>query len=324
MSVTTREGQAAILLKSLPPQVAETVLAQLGEYGERVRAQMQALGGETAATEDVNRALSEFQAFLMSAAAAARPASEPPPPAPELEPEVEPPAPEPDAIADAVAALRELPLEKLVLAAQGESLYTLTLILNCLEATRAGDVMKLLPPEVRKDLSLRLGKPSPNNPDLLQTVARAVLKKCQQLTAGPEGNNADARVRRYADIIRRLERTDRIEILALLDQEDPETAAKLKELLYRFEDLALVEDRSMQRLLGEFDSKSLATSLKGAADAIKEKVMNNLSRRAREALGEEMEFLGNVPASQVLQAQKVIVEGMQRLDQAGELVMLES
>jgi flagellar motor switch protein FliG len=79
----------------------------------------------------------------------------------------------------------------------------------------------------------------------------------------------------------------------------------------------------MQKLLGEFDAKSLAGALKSAPDAIKEKVMNNLSKRARESLTEEMEFLGTLAATQIQQAQKEIVEGMQRLDQAGELVMLE-
>ena len=79
----------------------------------------------------------------------------------------------------------------------------------------------------------------------------------------------------------------------------------------------------MQKLLSEIDSKTLSVALKGASEDISTKVLNNLSKRAREGIQEEIELLGNVQASQVRQAQKTVVDVILRLDQAGELQMQE-
>jgi flagellar motor switch protein FliG len=77
----------------------------------------------------------------------------------------------------------------------------------------------------------------------------------------------------------------------------------------------------MQKVLSEIDSKGLAVALKGAPEEITAKVLNNLSKRAQETLTEEIQFLGTVPPAEIQQAQKVIVALIQRMDQAGELVM---
>ncbi len=126
-----------------------------------------------------------------------------------------------------------------------------------------------------------------------------------------------------AGMLRCLEKTERTEVLTALDENEPETARRIKELLYQFEDLLRIHDRSIQKLLSEVDAKTLSVALKGATQEISEKVLNNLSKRAREALTEEMEFLGMVPIAQVREAQKALVDVIQRLDQAGELMMDE-
>jgi flagellar motor switch protein FliG len=118
-----------------------------------------------------------------------------------------------------------------------------------------------------------------------------------------------------------LEKTDRMELLTALEQEDPQTASGVKEYLYQFEDLLAIEDRSVQKLLAEIDSKNLALALKGAQQEIVDKVLSNLSKRARESLAEEMELSGTVPPRHIQEAQKVVLALFQRLDQAGELVM---
>ena len=124
-------------------------------------------------------------------------------------------------------------------------------------------------------------------------------------------------------MLRCLEKTERMEVLTALEENEPETAGRIKSLLYQFEDLLRIHDRSMQKLLSEIDAKTLSVALKGANQAISEKVLNNLSKRARETLSEEMEFLGMVPIAQVRRGAKGLVDVIQRLDQAGELMMDE-
>ncbi len=224
---------------------------------------------------------------------------------------------------DAVEALRQLDGQRLAAALFGEHPRTVSMVLNSLETDKAGEVLKRLRPETRRDVSLRLSQTARSGPDVLQHIARALLKKSGTLRDAPAKPDDGAKYKRIADMLRLLDKPDRMEILAALQQGDGDTAAKIKDHLYHFDDLMVIEDRSMQKLLTEIDTRNLALALKTASEEINEKVQNNLSKRARESLAEEMEFMSSVPSAQIQQAQKMIVDVIQRLDQAGELVMKE-
>jgi len=214
-------------------------------------------------------------------------------------------------------------LERLALALSDEHPRTVALVLAQMEPDRGGEVLRRLHPEMRREVSLQLGREVSVNPDLINRIVRTVLLKCRTLVEAPPASGGGNRFKRVAEMLRRLDKPDRMEVLAALEQNDPQGAVQVKEYLYAFEDLLNIEDRSIQKLLAEIDSKSLASALKGATDAICDKVRNNLSKRARETLNEEMDLLGALPPTTIQQAQKSIVEVIQRLDQAGELTMLQ-
>ncbi len=330
MNLTSGGEKAALLLNSLPPEVAEGILAQLGpEQGGFMRAQMARFGIAPAPPEAVEQVLREFAELLRTTpidsyepapaptpGGPARPGAEPAGPAPAAE---NPPESGPDP-AD---VLRRLPAEQLAAALAGESTPTVSLVLSCLEATHAGEVLKRLPPGLRSGVSVRLCRPLPADPDLLRTVAHAVAQKCASVRAGPAAQDDDAKARKLADMLRLLERSDRQEVLTALEQQNPDTAARVRGLLYSFEDILRIESRCVQKLLGEFDAKTLALALKPAPPEVRDRVMSNLSKRARETLTEEIEFLTAAPASQVRQAQKLVADAIQHLDEAGELVLIE-
>jgi len=347
-----KEEKAAILLMSLGSEAAEEVLARLGpDRSSRLRAQMERLGQAEQSQELINQVVREFETLIETGNA-------PPVGFPRIGPTREPAqaataanaaaapaavmdnrrvaaaysqgaAPskaEPEATDDAedpLATLSRLTVDRLAAALTGEHPRTVCLILNALEAERAGEVLKRLPPEARRDVSLRLGQTLASGGEVLRRIARAVLHKSRLDAQAATPANEDAKYKKIADMLRLLDKKERMDILTAFDQQDPQTAAKVKELLYQFEDLLLIEDRSMQKLLTEIDTKSLAVALKNSPDAIKDKVLNNLSKRAREPRGEEIDFLGSIPAAQGQQAQKAVVDVIQRLDQAGELVMAE-
>ena len=133
---------------------------------------------------------------------------------------------------------------------------------------------------------------------------------------------SDARFQKMAELLWTLECTERTEALAALQEHDAAAANQVRELLYQFADLLRLDARSIQKVLGQMDGKVLAVALKGAGDDIKQIVMDNMSKRAREGLLEEMEFLNNLQPDQIQQAQKTVVGVIQQLDQAGEIVML--
>src|SRR5262249_33279099 len=175
---------------------------------------------------------------------------------------------------------------------------------------------------LRREASVLLSRGATATAEVVQRVAAATLQKCRTMSEAPADPGDQERYKKMADVLRLMDKADRQEILTALEERDQATADAVKEYLYQFEDLLRIEDRSMQKLLSELDSKSLAAALKGAPEAIRDKVFGNLSKRARETLGEEMEFLGSVPPAQVQQAQQAVLEVIKRLDQAGELVML--
>jgi flagellar motor switch protein FliG len=333
MVLATGEEKAAILLKSLPAQAAESVLAQLGpERSNRLRDHMNRLEQSPGTQELVDQVLREFEDLLRIGG---RPPvevpetgdGEPPaatPPAAENGHEAEPAEGQPAEVpGDPMVALRQLSPDRLAIALQGEHPRTVSLVLNYLTAEQAGDVLKRLPPDLRRDASVQLSQGLQGDPDVLQRIVQALVYKSQTLGEYAAVQHLDARLRKIAEMLRSLERADRLEILAALEEHDPDTAAGVREHLYHFEDLLLVEDRSVQKLLTVIDSKNLALALKAASEEITEKVLSNLSKRARDALVEEMELLGSVSSVQIQQAQKAVVEAIQRVDEAGELIMKE-
>jgi flagellar motor switch protein FliG len=221
--------------------------------------------------------------------------------------------------ADPVPALREVTPEVLAAALHGERPATVALVLACLDIPQASAVLRILPPEVRHDAATRLRQPAPPNRDLVNRILRAVLARCREAAEKPPEPTGDERLTRLADLIRALGRDDRREILARLEATDPDAGFKVRKQLYRFTDVLRVDDRTLQGILGELNIKTLAVALKNASDEIKTKVLNNVSKRARDNVNEEMELLGNVQQSQIEQAQDLLVQILQRLDQEGQL-----
>ncbi len=126
-----------------------------------------------------------------------------------------------------------------------------------------------------------------------------------------------------AGILRSLARKERNLMMEALEQQDQETAERIRDLLYVFEDLARVTDRSLQQILGEVDTPTIAKSLKDVENELLAKVQRNMSQRAWEALAEELELAAAASPDDVDAARKEITQVMIRLDQSGELAMEE-
>jgi flagellar motor switch protein FliG len=221
-----------------------------------------------------------------------------------------------------LSALNRLNGDRIVLALEGENFRTIALVLNCLAMEKAGAVFKHLEPSVRREVSVQMGTCAMPGTAVLQRTLRAILTKEQTLPAAAVESKSEARFKKMAELLRQLERPDRSDALTALQERDVGAANKVRELLYVFEDILCLDGRSVQKVLGEIDSKTLAVALKGTTEEIKQKVMDNMSKRAREGLLEELAFLGTMPSSQIQQAQRGLADVIQKLDQSGEIVML--
>jgi len=106
-----------------------------------------------------------------------------------------------------------------------------------------------------------------------------------------------------------------------LERENPELATEIKNLMFVFDDIIMLDDRSMQRVLKEVDSKVLALALKSASPETRDKFLRNMSKRAAEMISEEIQFMGPVKLRDVEEAQQKIVDSVRRLEDAGEVVI---
>jgi flagellar motor switch protein FliG len=110
-------------------------------------------------------------------------------------------------------------------------------------------------------------------------------------------------------------------IMESVENENPELAAEIKNLMFIFEDILLLDDRSMQRMLKEVETKELAIALKAASEEIKTKIFSNVSDRVAEMIREEIEFMGPMRLSDVETAQQKIVETVRRLQDEGQIII---
>ncbi|MGB9614518.1 MAG: flagellar motor switch protein FliG, partial [Fervidobacterium sp.] len=124
-----------------------------------------------------------------------------------------------------------------------------------------------------------------------------------------------------AEIMNSLDRSTEKNIMERLTYESPELAEEIRRRMFVFEDILKIDDRAVQLVLREVNMQDLAVALKGASEELKQKIMNNMSKRAQQLLKDEMEFMGPVRVKDVEEAQQKIINIIRRLEEAGEIVI---
>ena len=208
-------------------------------------------------------------------------------------------------------------------ALRGESTASIVVLLNCLPAERTGGIIQQLPEDRRSEVFLGLSEPPNVSAELVARIAQTIVSKGCELD---ENSVADPQLladEKLATMLRSMDRSNRQSMIQSFEVANQERAERIKAMLYMFEDLLRITDRSIQKLLGEIDSSTLSVALKNATEDIVEKVVSNLSKRARSALLEEIEYLGSVSPDDQEKAEKEVCDAMSRLDQAGSLEMEE-
>lgn len=124
------------------------------------------------------------------------------------------------------------------------------------------------------------------------------------------------------EVLQNVDRSTEKVILERLEEEDPELAEEVKNLMFVFEDIVFMEDRYVQMVIREVESKDLALALKAASDEVKDKITRNMSERAAAMLREELDFLGPVRLRNVEEAQMKVVTTIRRMEEAGQIVAI--
>ena len=205
---------------------------------------------------------------------------------------------------------------------QQEHPQTIALILAYLDPSKASVILQNLPVEIQSDVARRIATMDRTSPDVLREVERVLEKKLSTLSS--EDYTAAGGVESIVEILNLVDRSSEKSIIESLEEDDAELAEEIKKRMFVFEDIVLLDDRAIQRVLREVDSQELSKALKSVDVEVQDKVFKNMSKRAASMLKEDMEFMGPVRLKDVEDAQQKIVASIRRLEDSGEIVIARS
>ena len=202
---------------------------------------------------------------------------------------------------------------------QNEHPQTIALVMAYLDADQAAMILTALPADKQADVAKRIAEMDRTSPDVIREVERVLERKLSSLVT--QDFTTAGGVKAIVEILNRVDRTSEKAIIETLEVDNPELTEEIKKLMFVFEDIVMIDDRSIQRILRDVDNKDLSLSLKATPKEVADKVFKNMSTRAADMLREEIEFMGPVKIRDVEEAQQRIVNVIRNLEDKGEIVV---
>ena len=202
---------------------------------------------------------------------------------------------------------------------QGEHPQTIAVILAHLEPAQAGAVIGSLPYSQQTDVLFRIANLERVPPGVIRELDK-VLQKELKATGALETNKVGG-IEAVAEILNNVDQASEREIMVGIEEVDAPLADEIRQLMFTFEDLNFLDDRSMQAILREVANDELTLALKTASEGLCEKIFRNMSQRGAAMLREELEIMGPVRVSDVEQAQQKITQIAKRLESEGKIMI---
>ena len=335
MTQATAQERAAIVMAVLGDSVRDAVLAELRpETAGRLRAEMQRLEETPAPPRKLDEALDELDRTLRFALKS-QPAGaddtnddgieKPPEDESNLRLFSEKNEEEVEFIRsdDLVADLSRLQPYQLAGALQQEMPMTVAMVLGTLEGDLGGEVLRLLPEALQSQTFLEMQSDATPARILLERIARSTRDRAIMVSPDDISTGKPSSDERMASLLRAMSRKERANMLDALTEKDEEAANRVRGMIYQFDDLMRVQLRTLQKILGDLDTPTLAKSLKDADPAMIDRIRGCMSQRAWSTVGEELEMAASTSSDDVEAARNEIVQIMVQLDQAGDLQMEE-
>lgn len=202
---------------------------------------------------------------------------------------------------------------------QDEHPQTIAMILSYLTSAQAAMVMGALPPEKQADVAKRIAMMDRTSPDVIKEVERVLEKKLASLVN--QDYTIVGGVDAIVNILNTVDRSTEKHIMESLEIEEPELADEIRKKMFVFEDILLLDDRAIQRVLRDVENSDLGVALKSANEEVQNVIFKNLSKRLAAMIKEDMEFMGPVRMKDVEEAQQKIVSVIRKLEDAGEIII---
>ena len=202
---------------------------------------------------------------------------------------------------------------------QDEHPQTIAMILSYLTSAQAALVIGALPPEKQADVAKRIAMMDRTSPDVIKEVERVLEKKLSSLVN--QDYTIVGGVDAIVNILNTVDRTTEKHLMESLEIEEPELADEIRKKMFVFEDILLLDDRAIQRVLRDVDNADLGVALKAANEEVQNVIFKNLSKRLAAMIKEDMEFMGPVRMKDVEEAQQKVVSVIRKLEDSGEIVI---
>ena len=202
---------------------------------------------------------------------------------------------------------------------QDEHPQTIALIMSYLSPAQSSLIISSLPPERQADVAKRIAVMDRTSPDIIKEVEKVLESKLSTLV------NQDfaviGGVDAVVEILNTVDRGTEKHIMETLEIEEPELADEIRKKMFVFEDILLLDDRAIQRVLRDVDNNDLAIAMKGSNEHVQTAIFNNMSKRLAVMIKEDMEFMGPVRMKDVEEAQQKIVNIIRKLEDSAEIVI---
>ena len=203
---------------------------------------------------------------------------------------------------------------------QNEYPQTAAVVLSKIKPDHAAKVFALLPEKSAVDIMQRMLKMDVVQKDIIDTVEETL--KTEFMSNLVRTSQADP-FEHMAEVFNSFDRSTEGRFMASLDAGSPESAEKIRSLMFTFEDLIKLDTAGVQTVIRVADKTKLALSLKGAPEGIRELFFSNMSERAAKLMKEDIEGMGMVKLKDVEEAQLAIVTQTKDLADSGEIIISE-
>ncbi len=201
---------------------------------------------------------------------------------------------------------------------EGEHPQTVAMILAHMPAEISSEILMSLPDELKGDIAMRIARLGQISEDVVRDVDRALRLELSG-AVGPGGKAGGLQV--LVDIINGVDKTTEDSVMEFVEEDNPEMANDIRNLMFVFEDLTTIDDMAMREILKKVEGQQLTYALKTATDEMKEKIFSNLSQRAGEMLKDDLESMGPVRLAEVEEAQQAVVRAAKELEADGTITL---
>jgi flagellar motor switch protein FliG len=215
--------------------------------------------------------------------------------------------------------LKDLAAEQVAPFISHEHPQAIALILSQLDSTQSGGILDQLPARMQADVAHRIATMGRVTPAVVREIEKALAASLGDIVGdSPELGGAKV----VADMLNMSGSSTEKNVLEQMHTESPEAAETVRNLMFTFSDIIKLNDIEIQSLINVVDQDKLVIALKAAEDALKDKILGNVSAQTRQTMTERMEFLGPMRLGEVEQVQISIVQQVRKLEEEGQLTMV--